>query len=284
MQKKGLFFISDYRDVTCKPARYPSYWILNELDKDKRFEVYSTANTVSDSSCFENIEFLELGYKGDIQIQKPGYNYALYKAYKNICDKVEIIHHREMFQVGKGYNLIPLLSDVSDKTFIIGPLEIQHNIFEDDMLAGLGGVSKYVNKFIYKSRNNLGYIFEMLFEKTVEKADIFIVPNVTAKKELTKYVESHKIEIINFGVDMSTYRTYEYSGDENNYDIVYGGSAIERKGVKYLLEALPLVKKHFPDVKLHLMASGYKVEEYKTISKQLGIAENVIFHGMLERT
>jgi glycosyltransferase involved in cell wall biosynthesis len=123
----------------------------------------------------------------------------------------------------------------------------------------------------------------MLFEKTVEKADIFIVPNVTAKKELTKYVESHKIEIINFGVDMSTYRTYEYSGDENNYDIVYGGSAIERKGVKYLLEALPLVKKHFPDVKLHLMASGYKVEEYKTISKQLGIAENVIFHGMLEK-
>lgn len=139
MQKKGLFLISDYRDVMCKPARYPSYWILNELDKDKRFEVYSTANTVSDSSCFENIEFLELDYKGDIQIQKPGYNYAIHKAYKTICEKVEIIHHREMFQVGKGYNLIPLLSDVSDKTFIIGPFEIQHNIFEDDMLAGLGG-------------------------------------------------------------------------------------------------------------------------------------------------
>ncbi|MGB2728981.1 MAG: hypothetical protein WBD09_11030 [Halobacteriota archaeon] len=42
MTKTGLFFISDYRDVTCKPGREPSYWILKGLDRDNRFEVYST--------------------------------------------------------------------------------------------------------------------------------------------------------------------------------------------------------------------------------------------------
>ena len=53
MTKKGLFFISDYRNVTCKPGRDPSYWMLKELDKNGKFKVYSTANKVIDSSCFE---------------------------------------------------------------------------------------------------------------------------------------------------------------------------------------------------------------------------------------
>ena len=50
MTKKGLFFISDYRDVTCKPGRDPSYWILTALNKNDKFKVYSTANEVIDSS------------------------------------------------------------------------------------------------------------------------------------------------------------------------------------------------------------------------------------------
>jgi len=89
--------------VTCEPGRDPSYWILKELDKNDKFKVYSTANKLVDSSCFKNIEFLTLGYKGDIQIQKPLYNYAIYKAYRKVAKDVKKIHHWEKFQVGKGY-------------------------------------------------------------------------------------------------------------------------------------------------------------------------------------
>jgi len=148
MTKEGLFFISDYRDVTCEPGRDPAYWILKELDKNDKFKVYSTANKVVDSSCFKNIEFLTLGYKGDIQIQKPGYNYRIYKAYKKVKDEVKIIHHCEKFQVGKGYNLIPILSDLEDKIFIIGPIDLLHKVFEDDFLAS----SKSLERF-YKNLN-----------------------------------------------------------------------------------------------------------------------------------
>jgi hypothetical protein len=48
--KKGLFFISDYRNVTRRPGRDLSYWILKELNKNEKFKVYSTANEVIDSS------------------------------------------------------------------------------------------------------------------------------------------------------------------------------------------------------------------------------------------
>ena len=66
MTKTGLFFISDYRDVTCEPGRDPAYWILKELNEADRFKVYSTANRVINNSCFKNIDFLTLDYKGKI--------------------------------------------------------------------------------------------------------------------------------------------------------------------------------------------------------------------------
>ena len=283
MQKKGLFFISDYRDVTCKPGRDPSYWILKALNEDDRFNVYSTANRIIDSSCFGNIKFLKLNYKGNIQIQKPGYNYAIHKVYEKVKDEVKIIHHREMFQVGKGYNLIPILSNIKNKTFIVGPIELPHKTFEADFLAGTKGFKRLINKIVYLNRTNLGVIFKILFKKTIENADIVIVPDNHAKKELSRYIDANKIEVINYGVDLSTYGEYRYCANENNYDIIYAGSAIERKGVKYLLEAISVVKKQFPKVKLHLRTTGYKVDEYKELADGLNITENIVFHDRLDR-
>ena len=282
MTKTGLFFISDYRDVSCKPGRDPSYWILSELDRDNRFEVHSTANKVVDRSCFKNIDFLTLNYKGNIQIQRPLYNYRIYKAYKKVRNEVKIIHHCEKFQVGKGYNLIPILSDTTDKALIIGPIQLPHKVFEDDFLAGSEGFKNIFKKVIHKNKNISNRVFSFLFKKTIEYADKVIVPNEEVKKELSNYVSSSKIEIIKYGVHLSMYRKHKYEADEKNYDIIYAGSALERKGVKYLLEAITSIKKQFP-VKLHLLSNGYKIEEYKKISKDLEITENVVFHGILEK-
>ena len=282
MTKKGLFFISDYRDVTCKPGRDPAYWILKELDKNDKFKIYSTANKVVDSSCFENIDFLTLNYKGEINIQRPVYNYRIYKTYKKVKDDVEIIHHCEKFQVDKGYNLIPVLSDIKDKALIIGPIQLPHKVFEDDFLAGSEGFKKSFKKVIHKNKNISNRVFSFMFKKTIEHADKLIVPNEEVKKALSNYIGSSKIEVINYGVDLSIYRRYKYSANENNYDIIYAGGALERKGVKYLLGAIPSIKKQFP-VKLHLLSKGYKIEEYKKISKDLDITENVVFHGILEK-
>jgi|LGVF01.1.fsa_nt_gb glycosyltransferase involved in cell wall biosynthesis len=282
MTKKGLFFISNYRDVTCAVGRDPSYWILKGLDRANQFKVYSTANRVINSNCFNNIEFLKLGYKGNIQIQKPGYNYAIYKAYKKVKAEVKLIHHCEMFQVGKGYNLIPLLSNIKDKAFIIGPMELPHKVFEDDFLVDSSGFKKSIKKNVYRNRNILGSAFKTLFKKTIANADVVIVPDTEVKKELSRYIDKNKIELINYGVDLSAYDEYRYTADENNYDIVFAGGALERKGVEYLLEAISQIKSKFTEVKLHLRTNGYRIKAYKKLSKDLGITENVVFHGRSE--
>ncbi len=282
MTKTGLFFISDYRDVTCEPGRDPAYWILKELNEADRFKVYSTANKVINRSCFGNIDFLTLDYKGKIDIQRPMYNYAIYNAYKKAKDEVKIIHHCEKFQVGKGYNLIPLLSNIGDKAFIIGPVELPHKVFEDDFLVGSTGLKRSIKKSVYMNRNNLGSVFKTLFKKTIENVDVVIVPDDEVKRKLSQYIDKNKIELISYGVDLSVYGEYRYAADENNYNIVFAGGALERKGIKYLLEAIPLIKNQFPDVKLHLRTNGYRIKEYKQLSKDLNITKNIVFHGKLE--
>lgn len=283
MTKTGLFFISDYRNVTCNPGRDPSYWILKELDKNNKFKVHSTANKVVDSSCFKNIEFLTLNYKGGIQIQRPMYNYRIYRAYKKVKDEVKIIHHCEKFQVGKGYNLISILSDLKDKAFFIGPIELPHKVFEDDFLVDTKGFGRFSKKIGYHSMGTLGNTFKYLFKKTIGHADKVIVPDEEVKKEFSDYISPDKIELINYGVDLSIYRKYGYEADENNYNIIYVGGALERKGVRYLLEAIPRIKRQFPEVKLHLRTTGYKVEGYKKIIRELGITKNVVFYERLEQ-
>ncbi|KAF5432929.1 Glycosyltransferase involved in cell wall bisynthesis [Candidatus Methanophagaceae archaeon] len=283
MTKKGLFFISDYRDVTCKPGRDPAYWILKELAKNDKFKVYSTANKVIDSSCFENIKFLTLNYKGDIQIQRPMYNYRIYKAYKKVKAEVKIIHHCEKFQVGKGYNLIPILSNIEDKAFLIGPIHFPHVVFENDYLAGTSGLNRTLKKNEFKNKKLFDVAFKMLFKKTIVMADKVIAPNQQVKKELENYISSKKIEIINYGVDLSLYRKWVYNADKSNFKILFPSMAIERKGVEYLLEAIYVVKKQIPEVKLYLLTNGYKVRVYERIVKKLNISKNVIFCGRLEQ-
>jgi glycosyltransferase involved in cell wall biosynthesis len=283
MTKKGIFFISDYRNVTCKPGRDPPYWILKGIDRADQFKIYSTANSVVNSSCFKNIDFLTLNYKGKIDIQRPMYNYAIYKAYKKVKDEVKIIHHCEKFQLGKGYNLIPLLSDLSDKSLIIGPIHFPHIVLENDYLAGTSGTNKTLKKFEFKNRKLFNILFKLFFKKTIARADKVIVPNQQVKKELGNYISPKKIKIINYGVDLPLYKKYEYKADENNFRILFPSMAIERKGVEYLLEAIHIVKKQIPEVKLYLLTNGYKVNDYKRIVKKLGISKNVIFCGKLEQ-
>ncbi len=283
MVRKGLFFISDYRDVTCKPGRDPAYWILKSLDKNENFDVYSTANNIINNKCFDNISFSSIAYKGTVNIQVPTYNWGLYKSFKKVQDKIDIIHHCEKFQVGKGYNFIPLISDMRDKNFIIGPIEVPHELFKDDFLGNSQSSERLIKSLVYHSRSSMALPFKILFDKTVEHADKFVVPNESTKFELARYVSKKSIEVINFGVDLSLYKKYEYRNDDNNHNIIYAGEASERKGVMYLIKALPLIKRNYPDVTLHLRSDGLKLDEFKQKVVELGIQDSVVFHDKLDK-
>lgn len=88
-----------------------------------------------------------------------------------------------------------------------------------------------------------------------------------------------KILIISPGVDPEM---FQIRPQEKTNDILYVGR-IEKnsdlKGIKYLLEAVSLIKKAKPGISLKLVGSGDRVDYFKEYAQDLGIRDNVFFAG-----
>lgn len=251
----GIFYISKFRHVDYSHPRDESCRILSALDRSSH-NVFATATQI-DKHRFENINFVPV--HGVATIQNPVYNYSIYRAYQKVKDVVDIIHHNEMFQLGVGFNLIPILDDISDRGFIVGPIEMPHRTFKED-----GGI----NTVIFHTLPLWRFIFNELFDKTISDANIIIVPDTEVEKQLSDYNTMK----INYGVDLNNYTDNVYNMD--NRSIFYAGSAIKRKGVEYLLHAISMID----DVTLHLRTGGYLLNTYKQMCHNLKISDRVVFH------
>lgn len=64
--------------------------------------------------------------------------------------------------------------------------------------------------------------------------------------------------------------------------LVFLGHLIERQGVHILLEAFSQALKKRPDLKLEIIGGGPLLEDLKTMSKNLKIDNNTIFHGFVK--
>ena len=250
-----MFYISKFRRVNNSVTRDESCRILSALDSSHH-KVYATASEVC-KNPFKNTKFMLI--RGRPMIQNPIYNYSIYRAYKKVKNMVEIIHHNEMFQLGAGFNLIPFLDNIENKKFIIGPIEVPHRIFAEDI--GIPPTLLNIRKLLHP-------IFKKMFEKTISDANTIIVPDTEVEKQLVDY----NTVKINFGVDLDNYVENDY--DMDNRSIFYAGSAIKRKGVEYLLHAVSMID----DVTLHLRTAGHLVGAYKQICHDLKISDRVIFH------
>jgi glycosyltransferase involved in cell wall biosynthesis len=61
--------------------------------------------------------------------------------------------------------------------------------------------------------------------------------------------------------------------------LLFVGRLSEKKGVRYLLEALPPVLKNFPETRLVVVGKGELADELQALAAGLGLAEKVIFTG-----
>lgn len=90
-------------------------------------------------------------------------------------------------------------------------------------------------------------------------------------------VPAERIEVLPNGVDVGQFRPSPAEAREPL--IVFTGSLIERKGLRYLLQAMPLIRQKLPDQRLAVIGEGPQQAELQTLAGQLGLAEAVDFLG-----
>lgn len=89
-------------------------------------------------------------------------------------------------------------------------------------------------------------------------------------------VSPSKIETVPNGVDIDRFQPTD---SEREPLILFVGSLIERKGVRYLIAALPYVLQVLPDYRLAIVGEGAQRPDLETLTAALGVSKSIDFVG-----
>lgn len=130
-------------------------------------------------------------------------------------------------------------------------------------------------------------------KRSFAKADAFIAVSKYVKNHTEKYLSYHDKPLVYINNPINTAVFKPMLNDIIPHKIVFAGTICEKKGVRQLIQAFPLVKAEFPDATLHLYgrdwffpdgASFVAFLKEKELSKLGLVAESIFFYGVLPLT
>lgn len=187
----------------------------------------------------------------------------------------DIIHHFLPSYSGRFSFLWKL-----NKPFVYGPVSLEPKTeidFSNEFVKTYEKSSNFENKMA----NSLSKLSMKYYLKTLNSADKIVVTLDKVKSRLPKNLTS-KIVTIPFGVDTKVYQPNKNKTDKHFILSIANLTAI--KGIEYLLKAMKIVLKRFPDVKLYIAGDGPDKNYLKFLASKLGVSGNVIFLGYVDNS
>ena len=129
-------------------------------------------------------------------------------------------------------------------------------------------------------------------KRSFAKADAFIAVSEFVREHTATHLSYHdkKVALIRNPIDTDLFSPQDVPIVK---DIVFAGTVCEKKGVRQLIQAFPIIKKKFAEVKLHIYGRDWFFSDggsYIDFLKQTeiallspAIACDVIFHGAVAR-
>lgn len=109
--------------------------------------------------------------------------------------------------------------------------------------------------------------------------DIVTVSQQTATRLMDQLGVTARVHTIELGVDLETIAAQEES--ELRSDILFAGRLLGNKNLDILLAALASMKKELPGLCCRIVGEGPERSTLESLSNDLGLTENVIFHDYL---
>jgi len=136
----------------------------------------------------------------------------------------------------------------------------------------------------YSDRFSLIYNFLTPLIKFIwKKADAVVSNSEGLKKLALKTNSSQKIEIIYNGIDTNKFKPSDEKS-EKEFIITPGASRItDRKGLKYLIEAIAKLAPKYPQIKLKIMGDGNARATLEKQVEKLNVSDKTEFLGRIPR-
>lgn len=93
-----------------------------------------------------------------------------------------------------------------------------------------------------------------------------------------------KVSVLSMGVDMSQRFVPNADISRSRNEILFVGRLVEKKGVRYLIDALALVRKRMPDAHLTVVGFGPEEDSLSAQVRLLGLESAVRFVGAIPQT
>lgn len=85
---------------------------------------------------------------------------------------------------------------------------------------------------------------------------------------------------------LNGYNKIEFNSVKENKDdkirILFGGTIVERKGLRYLLNAFKILSERFDKIHLEIAGGGELLNDMKVLANDLNLNKNVTFYGVVE--
>jgi len=127
-----------------------------------------------------------------------------------------------------------------------------------------------------------GPLFRKIKKWVLGKAAAATVVSSAMKADLTKIgVRPGKISVIPMGVDLQN--CFVPAGNQTKTGcILFVGRLVPKKGLRFLIEAMPEVLRSHPDTILKIAGDGQEKDSLVRLSEKLGIRSRVHFVGSVE--
>lgn len=110
-------------------------------------------------------------------------------------------------------------------------------------------------------------------------AGITVVSKAMLASLAQQGIQNAHVHVLPMGVDLSTQFVPDPSLERNPNEILFVGRLVEKKGLRYLLEAMPKVLERHPDAFLTIAGFGPDESALRRKAYSLGVYEHVGFRG-----
>lgn len=208
-----------------------------------------------------------------IRIQKSKVKgLAWYFNSKNIAKTIAAIHKKNPIHIVEGAELsLAFLPKIKEIKYVIR-LHGGHHFFAEGENRGINWWKGFQEKRSFK------------------KADAFIAVSNYVKSHTATYLSYHNkpVEVIFNPINNQLFQPQEIAIEVNN--ITFAGTICEKKGVRQLIQAFPMVKEKFPSAVLNLYGRDWLFPDGSSYVKMLqeielpklgACANDIIFHGAI---